>query len=75
MKKALMIMLFCGVAEAKPAPQKAETHYDFDDDKIEGEVFRPESSVIDSKLGPKMPSLIRMRGTFKPELLKSVENI
>lgn len=74
----LALALSAGTAHAKPpesASRQTDTkHYDFDDDLVQGELLRPDEGreVFRSRTG--VSSLIELRTTFVPELLKSVEN-
>jgi hypothetical protein len=52
-----------------------KTHYEFDDDNVEGNLVRPDDSWIESRRAAKHSSLIRMRTSFVPELLKSAEDL
>jgi hypothetical protein len=54
---------------------KRETTYDFDDDIVEGELQRPEGSIIDSRRKARHSSLIKIREHFILEILKSAESI
>jgi hypothetical protein len=83
----LAISAFCGgsaQAEPRDGSRKtppaldgaaARTHYEFDDDSVEGNLVRPDDSWIDSRRAAKHSSLIRMRTSFVPELLKSAEDL
>jgi len=54
---------------------KQKTVYDFDDDVVEGDLVRPDGEFIDSRKGAKHSSLIKIRETFVPELLKSANDV
>lgn len=54
---------------------KSKTVYDFDDDIVEGDLVRPDGEFIDSRRSAKHSSLIKIRESFVPELLKSAEDI
>jgi hypothetical protein len=59
---------------AIPDGARAQVHYDFDDDLVEGGVLQPDGSLIDSRRPIKRSSLIQIRESFVPELLKSAED-
>lgn len=54
---------------------KQKTTYDFDDDTVEGDLVRPDGEFVDSRHNAKHSSLIKIRESFVPEMLKSVEAI
>lgn len=54
---------------------KQRTSYDFDDDQVEGAVIRPDVDVITGRTKSTHESLVRLRATFQPEMLKSVESL
>lgn len=54
---------------------KQRTNYDFDDDQVEGAVIRPDVDVITGRTKSTHESLVRLRATFQPEMLKSVESL
>jgi len=49
--------------------------YDFSGDTIEGDLVKPEGSTVDARDFAKHSSLIRIRTTFLPEILKSAEDL
>jgi hypothetical protein len=49
--------------------------YDFSGDTIEGDLVKPEGSTVDARDFAKHASLIRIRTTFLPEILKSAEDL
>ena len=59
-------------AADKGAPPKAKV-YDFSGTTIEGDLIRPDGSVVDVPGIAKHPSLIRIRKDFIPELIESAE--
>ncbi len=74
------------IAAAAPSPTlkrdggqtvtyKQRTNYDFDDDQVEGAVIRPDVDVITGRTKSTHESLVRLRATFQPEMLKSVESL
>jgi len=63
-------------AQASQAKEsKAVTHYDFEDDQVEGDLQRPDGELISSIPKAKEPSLIEIRKNFIPEILKMVEDL
>jgi hypothetical protein len=54
---------------------KAKTVYDFEDDKVEGDLQRPDGELVNSINKAKHASLIEIRKDFIPEMLKSLEDI
>ena len=80
-KMVLLMMLLAPPAgatltqkKAPAEPVRAQVHYDFDDDLVEGGVSQPDGSFIDSARPCKRSSLIKIRDSFLPELLKSAED-
>ncbi len=61
-----------GTAMAQATPQ---TEYMFTDDLVEGDLMRPDGDMAMVRARRPMVSLIRIRETFVPEMLKSVENL
>jgi hypothetical protein len=49
--------------------------YDFSGDTIEGDLIKPEGSTVDARDFAKHSSLIRIRKTFLPEIIKSAEDL
>ena len=49
--------------------------YDFSGDTIEGALVKPEGSTVDARDFAKHSSLIKIRTTFLPEILKSAEDL
>ena len=60
-------------APAHTVSYKQRTDYTFDEDEVLGSMVRPDGEAITGRTGSKHDSLIRMRDTFTPEMLKSVE--
>ena len=54
---------------------KKETVYDFEDDVVEGSFVRPEGEYLDSRRAARHSSLIKIRESFVPEMLKSAEDL
>jgi hypothetical protein len=53
----------------------AVTHYDFQDDQVEGDLQRPDGELISSISKAEEPSLIEVRKNFIPEILKMIEDL
>ncbi len=66
---------FAEPPKARQAYDVPKTHYDFDDDPVEGGFARPEDAFVDPRLAAKQRSLIRVRTDFIPELLKSADSL
>ena len=65
-------------AEDKKAADKGAPKvkvYDFSGDTIEGDLIRPDGSVVDARDFAKHASLIRIRNNFIPEIIKSAEDL
>lgn len=54
---------------------KDRTQYDFDDDEVEGGTLNPDGVIVNSKLAPRFESMLTIRATFKPEMMKSVDSL
>ncbi len=79
MRKAMMAVALAvgiwgieGTASAQDLPQ---TEYTFTDDLVEGDLMRPDGDMALVRGRRQVISLIRIRDTFVPEMLKSVENL
>jgi hypothetical protein len=84
-----MLFLVGGVAIAQPkatpkAPPKGGDNgggngkvkvYDFSGDTIEGDLIKPEGSTVDARDFAKHSSLIKIRTSFIPEIIKSAEDL
>ena len=78
-----LLLLTGGLAMAQEARTHLEnppetqdvTEYKFSDDVVEGDLLRPDGTIVPG--GPKHPtrSLIRVRKHFIPEMLKTVEDL
>jgi hypothetical protein len=77
------VMLFATAAFAQgkkddksgaPAGGKTKV-YDFSADTIEGDLVKPDGSMIDVRKFTDFSSLIRIRKDFIAEILKSAENL
>jgi len=80
MKRAMMALMivagcmaFAGTASAQD--NLPNTQYTFTDDLVEGDLMRPDGDMALVRSRRAMVSLIRIRDTFVPEMLKSVENL
>jgi hypothetical protein len=49
--------------------------YDFSGDTIEGDLIKPEGSTVDARDFAKHSSLIKIRTSFIPEILKSAQDL
>jgi hypothetical protein len=58
-------------AQAAPAVK----HYDFEDDQVEGDLQRPDGFLVMSIPKAKEKSLIELRTSFIPEIIKSLEDL
>jgi hypothetical protein len=58
----------------KPEAAPAAKHLTFEDDQVEGGRDLPQFEVVGTVQHGRHPSLIRIRTTFVPELLKSAAN-
>jgi hypothetical protein len=74
---ALMMLAGTLPSFAQSAPPKApeKTVYNFDDDKVEGDLKRPDGEVVSPNRKTPQASLIEIRKDFVPEIVKSVEDI
>lgn len=66
------VMGAAGTAVAQDLPS---TEYTFTDDLVEGDLMRPDGDMSMVRGQRETISLIRIRDTFVPEMLKSVENL
>jgi hypothetical protein len=75
---ALVLSLTAGASAQKrkppepPAPPAAQ-RLDFDDDKVEGDVQRPDDPLVESRNRSRFGPLIKVRTNFIAELLRSAE--
>jgi hypothetical protein len=75
-----VLALSIGVAAAQPAKaakggdSKVKV-YDFSGDDIEGDLVKPEGTDLNARDFAKHSSLITIRTTFLPEILKSAEDL
>ena len=54
---------------------KQRTNYDFDDEEVQGSLVQPDTDLITGRRKATHESLVRLRTTFQPEMLKSVESL
>jgi hypothetical protein len=59
----------------KPPDAQKPQRYDFDDDKVEGDVQRGDDPIVESRNRARFGSLIKPRSNFIPELLRSGDQI
>lgn len=65
---------------AQPAPKPAQAppptqRYDFDDDRVDGELVQPDEAAVDGRSRARHESLIRLRSDFVPELMGSADEL
>lgn len=79
MKKFRTVMAIIGaclISSALSAQTDSDvTEYRFDDDIVEGDLLRPDGATIPVLRKDAGRSLVKVRGHFVPEMLKSVEDI
>ena len=71
-------MLLAAPAGAAPKETKAPEsprRYDFDDDIVEGGIAQADGSLVNVLRPIKRSSLIKIRDSFLPELIKSAEDL
>lgn len=86
--KDFAITFLLGIASAGPAfaqdtnsqPTQEEAavavqHFDFEDDQVEGDLQRPDGDLVTSIPKATQPSLIELRWSFLPEIVKDFENL
>jgi len=54
---------------------KKKTEYDFEDDTITGDLTKPDGEFLSSRERTRHRSLIKIRENFKPEILRSVNEL
>ncbi|CAN0543287.1 unnamed protein product [Laminaria digitata] len=63
-------------ADRKPSVKfKTVTLMTFGDLAVSGEVMKPEATLVRARLKTHFQPLIRYRGDFRPELLRSLDNL
>jgi RNA polymerase sigma factor (sigma-70 family) len=60
---------------ARPAPQPRPLILDFENDKVEGSIARPDGVSVPGDVKARQPSLIELRWSLQPEILKSLEEL
>ena len=63
------------VQEADRIVVRKRTVIDFNDVTVEGELTKPEGSYVLNRNRTRVPSLVRLRDNFNPELQKSADNL
>jgi hypothetical protein len=82
MSKMILLLLLAAPAGAVPTRTKAPAteaprpavRYDFDDDLVEGGTLTPDGVIVDTLRPIKRSTMIKIRETFVPEMLKSAED-
>jgi hypothetical protein len=72
---AMMLSARAEPTRTKPDAAHPQVHYDFDDDVVEGGVPQGDGLLVEGKRPIKHSTLIKIRETFLPELLKSAEDL
>ena len=49
--------------------------FDFDADEVTGDIKRPDGTTVEGAPVIHQPSLIELRWSFQPEILKTLENL
>jgi hypothetical protein len=84
MRKLVIMFAVLGLTTTAAFAQKAKGGgggdakvkvYDFSGDTIEGDLIKPEGSTVDARDFAKHSSLIHIRQTFIPEIIKSAEDL
>jgi len=75
MMAAVLAVGFLGIERTASAQDLPSTQYTFTDDLVEGDLMRPDGDMALVRGRRQVVSLIRIRDTFVPEMLKSVENL
>jgi hypothetical protein len=75
----LLVLLVATTAWARPRPSPTPPpraqRMEFDDDEVNGTLLGPEGDPVPGKPPIGHPSLIRVRQTFVPELLRSADTL
>lgn len=79
LKVCLALVLFSGPALAKQpnkpdAPPKSQ-RFDFDDDEVRGGFDGPTQELVGGRIEVRHSSLIRVRTDFRPELIRTADDI
>lgn len=83
MRKLVIVFAVLGLSGVAYAQKKGDAPaggakvkvYDFSGDTIEGDLVKPEGSTVDARDFAKHSSLINIRKTFLPEIIKSAEDL
>lgn len=60
---------------SEQAPQKTVTRFDFDNEKVEGSIQRPNGDTVDGIRKLRQSSMVKPRANFIPEMYKSVDSL
>lgn len=73
----LAAVLAMGLSSAAFAQKKYQrkTVVDFSELQISGQLVRPEATLVRARGRTKFRPLIRYRGDFRPELLRSIDQV
>lgn len=79
----VLVGLVCNPAFAladEPAPEtsvhfKKVTLVEFGQLEVSGQLVRPEATLVQARRQTRFTTLIRHRGDFRPELLRSLDNL
>jgi hypothetical protein len=63
------------VGSASAQDDENTTTYDFEDDLVTGDLVRPDGELLSVRRRGERSSLITIRESFIPEMLKSVEDL
>ncbi len=69
------LTLAAPLAFAQAQPRQPKTELTFEGDLIEGTDQRPDVELVDSAKAPKHTSLVKVRETFRREVLESVNQL
>jgi hypothetical protein len=72
---AVVVWAVPAVAEEVRVEYRQETVIDYGEVGLEGEIQRPEGSLITERRRARFDSLIRLRGDFYPELAVSTDDL
>lgn len=67
-----LILLTSSVALAEDVIYKKHTVVDFGDDTIDGNLSKPDGAYLESRKQQRHQRLIKVRESFRPEILQSV---
>ena len=69
------LLLMTAAAPAAAQNQQPDTTFDFGDELVNGDLVRPDVTLVDTRRLGARASLIQPRPHYVPELLKSVETL